>query len=174
MVAGPVLRRTLRGQWRLVVAGGLLAAGHQAGEALVPVVIGVVIDRAVSTGDAGALITWLAVLAVVFAILSYSYRFAARTAERGIEQASHGIRLDLAGRVLGPRGGAETGRLPGELVSVATNDARRAAGVVVVLDAGRVVETGTHATLAVRPGGHYAGLWAAYAAPRQPGTADRT
>ena len=130
MGAGHVLRTTLRRQWRLVTAAGLLAASHQAGEALVPVVIGVVIDRAVATGDVDALLVWLAVLAVVFVVLSFSYRFAARTAERAAELAAHGVRLDLTRRVLDPRGGAETGRLPGELVSVATTDAVRVGGIV--------------------------------------------
>ncbi|HWS32245.1 MAG TPA: ABC transporter ATP-binding protein, partial [Actinoplanes sp.] len=34
---------------------------------------------------------------------------------------------------------------------------------VVVLDAGRVLEAGTHTELAARPGGHYAMLWQAWA-----------
>ena len=129
MEAGHVLRTTLRRQWKLVTAAGLFAAGHQAGEALVPVVIGVVIDRAVATGDADALMVWLAVLAAVFVVLSFSYRFAARTAERAAYLAAHDVRLDLTRRVLDPRGGAEAGRLPGELVSVATTDAVRVGGI---------------------------------------------
>ena len=45
-----------------------------------------------------------------------------------------------------------------------------AADRVVVLDRGRVVETGTHAAL-VAAGGHYAALWAAWSAVRQDPTA---
>jgi ATP-binding cassette subfamily C protein len=41
MVAGHVLRTTLRRQWRLVTAAGLLAAGHQAGEAQVKLIAGI-------------------------------------------------------------------------------------------------------------------------------------
>lgn len=50
--------------------GAVLGAGHQFGEALVPVIIGVVIDRAVSDGDGRALFGWLAVLAAVYVGLS--------------------------------------------------------------------------------------------------------
>lgn len=45
-----VLRRALRRQRGRVVAGIALLCTHQAAEALVPVAIGVVIDRAVATG----------------------------------------------------------------------------------------------------------------------------
>ncbi len=120
-----VLRRAVTGQWRHVATGATLAAGHQAGEALVPVLIGVVIDEAVSTGATSSLAWWIVALAVIFAGLSYSFRFCARAAERAGEQAAHGLRLGLTARILDPRGGAEKGQLAGGLVSIATGDARR-------------------------------------------------
>lgn len=43
-----VLRESVRGQRRDIALGSLLGSGHQLGEALVPVLIGVVIDRAVT------------------------------------------------------------------------------------------------------------------------------
>lgn len=103
----------------------VLTAAHQACEALVPVLIGVIIDDAVATDGYGRLLLWLAVLAAVFLVLAYSFRFGARHAERAVEQAARDVRLALAGRVLDPRGGAEAGRLPGELTSLATGDAMR-------------------------------------------------
>ncbi|MEV4062491.1 ABC transporter ATP-binding protein, partial [Nonomuraea dietziae] len=112
-----VLRRAVTGQWKQSAAGALLAAGHQTGEALVPVMVGVVIDEAISPGDGGALLLWIAALAVVFAGLSSSYRFSFRAAERASELAAHRLRIELTERVLEPRGGAEAGRLPGELVA---------------------------------------------------------
>lgn len=120
-----ILRGAVRGQRKHVTFASLLAASHQAGEALVPVLIGVIIDDAVDSDGYGRLLLWLGVLAAVFAILSYSYRFGARQGERAVEQAAHELRLELAGRVLDPRGGAEKGRLPGELTSLATGDAMR-------------------------------------------------
>ncbi|RJQ80666.1 ABC transporter ATP-binding protein [Amycolatopsis panacis] len=120
-----VLRRAIAGQRRPVLLATLLAAGHQGGEALVPVVIGVVLDRAVADSSALTLVGWLAVLAVVFLVLSTSYRFGARAAERASVRSAHEIRLALSRRVLHPRGGAETGALAGELASVGVSDARR-------------------------------------------------
>ncbi|PRX45514.1 putative ABC transport system ATP-binding protein [Prauserella shujinwangii] len=128
-----VLRKAVSDQRRYVVGGSALAAAHQGGEALVPVLIGVIIDEAVTTGDAAALLRWLAVLAAVFAGLSVSYRFASRAAERASEQAAHRLRLEVTGRVLDARGGAEAGRLPGALVNIATGDAKRVGAVNGVL-----------------------------------------
>ncbi|WP_245788867.1 ABC transporter ATP-binding protein [Amycolatopsis marina] len=133
---GSVLRGAVRGQRRYVAGASLLAACHQAGEALVPVVVGVVIDQAVSTGSVPALLRWLVVLAVVFAGLSASFRFAARASERAAEQAAHGLRVELSSRVLHARGGAESGRLPGALVNIATGDAKRVGAVNGVLPFG--------------------------------------
>ena len=120
-----MLREAVRGQRRHVVVASLLTSSHQAGEALVPVLIGLVIDDAVAADGYGRLLLWLGVLAVVFAILAYSALFGARRAERAVEQAAHELRLALAARVLDPRGGAEKGRLSGELTSFATGDAMR-------------------------------------------------
>ncbi|WP_431896072.1 ABC transporter transmembrane domain-containing protein [Nonomuraea sp. bgisy101] len=137
-----VLRRAITGQWKLSAGGAVLAASHQTGEALVPVVVGVVIDQAVSGGDGRALVAWIAVLALVFAGLSTSYRFSARAAEKAAELAAHELRLALTGRVLEHRAGAETGRLPGELVSIATADAKRVGAVNVALSAGAAALAG--------------------------------
>jgi putative ABC transport system ATP-binding protein len=118
-----VLRRSIAGQRRQLTAASLLTAGHQGGEALVPVVIGVVIDQAVAGASLLTLVAWLAALGLLFAGLSTSYRWGARFAERGAERAAHELRLDIARRVLHPGGGAEA--LAGELVSIGTSDAKR-------------------------------------------------
>ncbi|MFC8897665.1 ABC transporter ATP-binding protein [Streptomyces cinereoruber] len=130
---GHVLRRALGDQRRRVGGASLLATAHQACEALVPVVIGLTIDEAVGTGSAGALLRWLLVLAGLFLVLSTCYRISARFAEGAGESAAHRIRQDLAARVLDPRGGADTGRLPGALTAVATGDARRVGSVASAL-----------------------------------------
>lgn len=143
-----VLRRVVLGQRRPLGVAGALFSLHQAGEAMVPVMVGVVVDRAVTgpvttaglgsgpetglfNGNGGVddLLLCLAALAVVFATLSLSYRFGARYAEAAAEWAAHGLRLQLAQRVLHPRGGAETGRLPGALANIATSDAQRVGAI---------------------------------------------
>ncbi|MEV6522149.1 ABC transporter ATP-binding protein [Longispora sp. NPDC051575] len=129
MSAGQLLRRSIRGQARHIALGAVLAAAHQAGEVMVPVLIGVVIDRAVATGNSWQLWAWLAVLGVVFAALSTSFRLSARSAERANEQAAHVLRVSVTERVLHPRGGADTGRLSGALVTLATSDAQRVGSV---------------------------------------------
>ncbi|WP_031152486.1 ABC transporter ATP-binding protein [Streptomyces xanthophaeus] len=130
---GTVLRRALADQRRRVTGASLLGMAHQACEALIPVVIGLIIDEAVATGSSGALLRWLLVLAALFFILSNCYRNSARLAEGAGESAAHRIRKDLAARVLDPRGGADSGRLPGALTSVATGAPRRVGSVASAL-----------------------------------------
>lgn len=102
---------------------------HQAGEALVPVLVGVVIDRAVRGGDLTALLVWLAVLGLDFLMLSTCYRFGARRTWLAEARADQRLRLRITERVLDPRGGAELGHLPGALVNIAVGDAKRVANL---------------------------------------------
>ncbi|MFC9343865.1 ABC transporter ATP-binding protein [Streptomyces sp. NPDC057020] len=130
---GLVLRQAIRGQRRRVITASLLGMTHQGCEALVPVVIGATIDTAVATGSTSALLRLLIVLAVLFLVLSTCYRVSARITEGSGELAAHRLRLDLATRVLDPRGGADANRLPGALTSIATNDARRVGSVATII-----------------------------------------
>jgi putative ABC transport system ATP-binding protein len=127
-----LLVQALAGQRRHVVLASLMVTGHQAGEALVPFVIGVVIDV---RGGLGGLALWLGVLGGIYVALSFSHRFGDRAAERASEQAAHELRLALTRRVLDHRGGAEDGRLPGALANIATGDARRVGAVNLMVPA---------------------------------------
>lgn len=120
-----VLRDAVREARRGLSGAGVLLVGHQAGEAMVPVLVGVVIDRAVDGGGVGSLLFWLAVLGVDFAVLSLSYRYGARAAAMASVRTDQRLRLRIADRVLDPRGGAEAGRLPGALAGIAVADAQR-------------------------------------------------
>lgn len=107
-----------------LTAAVLLRSGHQAGEALVPVVVGVVVDRAVDGGSGRELAAWLAVLAADFLFLSLCFRYGSRATVAAAERSAHGIRVRLTDRMLAPDGTAGRGRMPGELMSVAVSDAQ--------------------------------------------------
>ena len=124
-----LLRGAIAGRWRRVVSGSVFASLHQAAEAGVPVVIGIVIDRAVATGDTGALVWGIAGLIVLFVGLSFSYPMAIWSYFRGELNAAHEARMAVTRRVLDPRGGVDA-VLPGALLSTATGDAGRLASVL--------------------------------------------
>ncbi|WP_157247418.1 ABC transporter ATP-binding protein [Nonomuraea typhae] len=128
-----VLSHAIRSQRGRLIGGSVLGAGHQAGEALVPVLVGLAVDQAVAEAGWGRLLMWLAVLAVVYVGLSFSYRFGARAGEHAAVEAAHDIRAQVVARVLHPGGGADADRLPGELTGIATEDARRAGMVVLAV-----------------------------------------
>ncbi|MFC4941998.1 ABC transporter ATP-binding protein [Pseudonocardia sp. GCM10023141] len=121
---------------RHLVAASVLSTGHQSGEAMVPVLIGIVIDRGVATGDVGGLVFWIAVLVLTFIGLSLCFRFGSRQSLLAATGAEADLRMRLAGRILDPGGGAESGRLPGAMVSVATADVRRVVGVPFMVPSG--------------------------------------
>lgn len=91
-------------------------------EAAVPVLIGLVVDHAVAPRSWTALAIGLLGLAVLFTVLSLSYRFGARLANRALNDETHALRVEVAGRTLEPRG-VHTSLLPGEVLSLATADA---------------------------------------------------
>lgn len=125
------LRRVLLSAKRLTMPAAALSVTHQVGEALVPVIAGASIDRALATGDAAQLGLWLLLLAADFLVLSLAFRFAARLTARATELAQHRLRATLSHRVLHPTGG---GRGPdGAVVSTMTNDVSRIAAMGLVV-----------------------------------------
>ncbi|SDG87658.1 ABC transporter transmembrane domain-containing protein [Klenkia brasiliensis] len=139
--ADGLLRRALRRHPRELGAATVLLSLHQACEALVPVAIGVTIDRAVATGSVPALLACLAATALLFVVLSQAYRYGARHVVTGWWTETHRLRVEVAARVLDPHGlrGAPPA---GELLSTATDDAERAGRVV---EAASLVVAGTTA-----------------------------
>lgn len=112
-----------------MAAGVLLLCVHQLSEALVPVMIGVIIDQAVGPGNVSALLIWVAVLAALFTGLSMAWRFGARNLVVAMQREMHQLRIEVVDRVLDPRG-QRTGMRSGEVLQVATSDAERAADVL--------------------------------------------
>ncbi|QHC66383.1 ATP-binding cassette domain-containing protein [Rathayibacter sp. VKM Ac-2759] len=118
--------RVLTGARRFTVPAAALSISHQIGEALVPVLIGLAIERAVSTGDPAQLLLWLVLLAADFALLSFSWRFGSRLGELGMLVVQHRLRSLVAERLL--LRSARTGRRsdqPGVALSLATSDVNR-------------------------------------------------
>ncbi|WP_338674446.1 ABC transporter ATP-binding protein [Streptomyces sp. SCSIO 30461] len=143
--ARAVLRRAIGGQRRDVLLGAALGACHQGGEALVPVLIGLAIEQGVLAGDPAGMLFWLGALGVVYIGLSFGFRCGAHAGERAAVTAAHLLRIELVGRVLASEGGADDGRLPGELANIATEDARRVGAATMAL----IVGTGAVVGLAV-------------------------
>jgi putative ABC transport system ATP-binding protein len=132
MARGPIAVEVLRSRGTIAAATALFAA-HQICEAAVPVLVGVVVDEAIEPGDATALVLLLAALALLFAVLSNAFRLGARVGIRGERAVAHALRMRLLARVLDPRGGAEAGRLSGDLATVAGGDAGRVGGLATLL-----------------------------------------
>jgi len=126
---GALLRRTVRRHARTLAGASALVTVWQVAELMVPVLIGVVIDRAVVTGDGWQMLLWAAVFALHFVVLSLSYRFGARMGNRALHTESHALRTEVSAHVLSGRG-ARADRLPGDVVSIATADAEMVAFVV--------------------------------------------
>ncbi len=124
-----MLRQTIRRQGRRLLLAYPLIIAWQLGEAMTPVVIGLVVDHGIAGDDLGAFLLWLGVLAALMAGFSLAYRFGGRLGFRSVQEESHTLRDEIAGHVLDPRG-ADTDQLPGEVLSLATADAQMT-GVVV-------------------------------------------
>lgn len=124
-----LIGRALRRHTRQLACGYPLIMSWQLCETLVPVVIGVIIDQGVATGDASNFGLSILLLAVLFAVLSNSYRYGSRFVVRSVQEEAHLLRGEIAEHVLDPRG-ARTAMLPGETLSLATSDADLVAGVL--------------------------------------------
>ncbi|NEA70535.1 ABC transporter ATP-binding protein [Streptomyces sp. SID13588] len=126
---GRVLRRTTTRNARRLTAGTVLISLHQVCEALVPVLIGVIVDRAIGPGDGTSLLWWLAGLAGLFTVLTIVYRYGARTLMRALAEEAHLLRLEVAGRIMDPRG-METELRAGDLLTISSSDAEKASYII--------------------------------------------
>ncbi|GAA0235561.1 ABC transporter ATP-binding protein [Cryptosporangium japonicum] len=116
-----LLRAVARNRRRLAI-GTVLVSAHQICETAVPILIGVIVDTAVATGDRGNLAGWIGALAALFVALTLAYRFGARQLVRSIAEEAHRLRMEVSGKILHPRG-IKTDLPAGELLTVSTSDA---------------------------------------------------
>ncbi|MGW0861540.1 ABC transporter transmembrane domain-containing protein [Streptomyces sp. NPDC002611] len=132
MTPGRFLLRVIFSVKRVTVPAMLLAVVWQVGESAVPVVMGVAIDRALATGNAGQLVLWLGVLMALYAVLTVAAKLANRLTSYAVQLLQHRLRSTLSTAVLHPAGGAA--RAPdGSVVSVMTSDVARLANAVILL-----------------------------------------
>lgn len=117
-----ILLRTLTRNARRLSAGTALISMHQVCEALTPILIGVIVDRAVATGSVAALGWWIAALAGLFVVLTVVYRFGARQLMLAIAEEAHRLRMEVCAKVLQPRGVCTDLRV-GDLLTISTSDA---------------------------------------------------
>ncbi|MGO1665164.1 ABC transporter transmembrane domain-containing protein [Candidatus Corynebacterium faecigallinarum] len=116
---------------RLTLPGAAAAIVFQIGQALIPVVAGLAIDRALGTGNTGQLVLWLALLALNVLALAVGFRVAALLTMRSIQLLQHRLRVTLSARVLHPLE-RPVSRASGAVLSTTTNDVMRLADVIVI------------------------------------------
>lgn len=128
---------------RYTLPAAALMVVWQLGEAMVPVLMGLAIERALATGDVGALVLWIGVLVATYLVFTVSARFGFRLTALGQQAVLHRLREVIAARLLSPAGLEGPARLPGNGLSVTTSDTSRLASAV---------------TLAVHPVSQLAGI----------------
>ncbi|MGW5268685.1 ABC transporter ATP-binding protein [Rhodococcus sp. NPDC003994] len=129
---GGVLRRALVRHRTRMIGSSLLFCLHQFCETMVPVAIGIIVSRAVETGDVTAMLLSLVGLAALFVVLSFAYRIGARIIVVAIEREAHLLRVEVARTVLDPRG-IDTELSAGELLTVGTSDAEKTSWILDVV-----------------------------------------
>lgn len=140
---GRFLLRVIFSVKRVTVPAMLLAIVWQVGESAVPVVMGVAIDRALATGNAGQLVLWLGVLVALYVVLTVAAKLANRLTAYALQLLQHRLRSTLSTGVLHPAGGGAHAP-DGSVVSVMTSDVARLAnaGILVVLPIARIAAIG--------------------------------
>lgn len=129
---GRFLLRAIFSVRRVSVPAMLLAIVWQVGESAVPVVMGLAIDRALATGNAGQLVLWLGVLLALYVALTVAARLSNRLTGCAVQLLQHRLRSTLSTAVLHPVGG--TAHAPdGGVVSVMTNDVARLSNAVILM-----------------------------------------
>ncbi|MCR1782570.1 ABC transporter ATP-binding protein/permease [Nocardioides carbamazepini] len=132
VTAGRFLLRATFSVRRVSVPAMLLAIVWQVGESAVPVVMGLAVDRALATGNAGQLVLWLSVLSALYVALTVAARLSNRLTGYAVQLLQHRLRSTLSTAVLHPVGGAA--RTPdGGVVSVMTNDIARLSNAVILV-----------------------------------------
>jgi putative ABC transport system ATP-binding protein len=118
-----------RRQRRATALGAVFWCVHQVCEALVPVAIGVVIDRAVATSDGAAMVISVLAVFALFIVLTMGWRTGFWFLSQGTYEESHLLRMAAVRRIL-TGAGIHTDRQTGELLSITSSDSLAAAELI--------------------------------------------
>ncbi|UZD62854.1 ABC transporter transmembrane domain-containing protein [Brevibacterium sp. JSBI002] len=121
-----ILRRAARRRIRPLLGGAGALSVWQVCEALVPVAIGFIVDRAIIPLSIPALVISIIGLGLLFTVLSLGYRFGARLCNSAREHEAHALRVEITHAAL-TAPSLPTDRTSGEVLSIASADADTAA-----------------------------------------------
>ncbi|MBD8505917.1 ABC transporter ATP-binding protein [Hoyosella sp. G463] len=124
-----ILPRVFRRNRFLFPISVVLLSIYQFAETLVPIAIGLLIDRVVGTAETESMLEYGALLVGLFIVIVVSWRLAQRLLRRVVESEAHSLRLELVARILDPRGMRRRPRI-GQLLTISTQSADRAAGIL--------------------------------------------
>ncbi|GLZ35225.1 ABC transporter permease [Lentzea sp. NBRC 105346] len=116
-----ILLRTITRNARRLTLGSVLICLFNGYEALVPILVGFLIDRVIAGGDVLFLLLGIGALGLLILVQGINYRLGARQLMLAIAEEGHLLRGEVTAKVLDPRG-IRTDRRTGELLSVSTND----------------------------------------------------
>ncbi|WP_055083270.1 ABC transporter transmembrane domain-containing protein [Kocuria salsicia] len=118
-----LIGQVLRSRPGLTLGAAVLAVTHQLGEVLVPVVVGRALDGPLAAGDLRGTVLVVVLLALVFVLLSFSYRIGARMGHAATSYVEHELRMRVTDTLTRPEGLGGRRRTPGDLMTVAGTDA---------------------------------------------------
>ncbi len=124
-LVGGIFRR----QRKATLLGALFWSLHQVCEALVPVAIGTVIDRAVATSDLSVMAVSVLAIFGLFLVLTMAWRTGFWFLSRGTYEEAHLLRMEAVRRIL-TGAGIQTDRQTGELLSITASDSLAAAELI--------------------------------------------
>ena len=121
-----LLARAARRRLSLLVPGAVTLSLWQVCEALVPVAIGIVVDRAIIPLSWTMLIVSIIGIGLLFTVLSLGYRFGSRFCNAAREHEAHALRVEITHAAL-TSANLPADRASGEVLSIASADADTAA-----------------------------------------------
>ncbi|GAA1927852.1 ABC transporter ATP-binding protein [Brevibacterium antiquum] len=121
-----LLRRAARRRLGLLVPGAITLSLWQVCEALVPVAIGIVVDRAIIPLSLPTLAVSIIGIGLLFTVLSLGYRFGSRFCNSAREHEAHALRVEITHAAL-TSANLPPDRASGEVLSIASADADTAA-----------------------------------------------